>query len=645
MVQKIDRQELQMLFLEALSGADYRYVEGLNPFRIQLNGADYWIYIKNLTSAHFENPDVWRAQLPQREDFNPIKESDADFILLGYDGDNDVYATWNPVWVKQRLNSTGNVSFYSRLSLQRQVRMERQLKRMVLSNEGEVVVFPRELLRMFFINVKSYFLAEGDYVAIGSKRRPEANEAFKAFTDMAKVAEFARFLAEEGVSPVTIGNYCGAIKNLISDGIIARNRKIFYAYDSLGEYRLAIEQFLNLEEVRGENEQWQKMVSSALNTYIDFLTRDVPVTSPEEFIPPVEEVAENEEDLVQEDDLGEDVPTTSLAETHDWEARFTDANGKLTLIANPELISQLRHYLDTEYPKKAAAFNVIERFYGNRFPHMTLADWGKLMNAINWENPFARDEMKEPSSTLQKPNASGNSKRGKVHVLRVEFPDGTVFQDKNSSDTYAKSIKKMDPELVALVELSHAGVDVVSKELSAKYARDQKPIGDGWYVMTNSSTETKLSDLKIISEELEQGLNISLVPLDGAQITIDFPVIDNIETKPVRETINTSSPLEEFLAVREEVLKDFVYKVVLHVSEQDKLVSFLPFLQETHSNNVRVFKEGLFRLTGMFLCSNHVEISYRNRSTKRWFETPFDVFRFPESNYNLLWKQISICIR
>ena len=161
-----------MLFLEALSGAEYRYVEGLNPFRILLNGTEYWIYIKNLTSAHFENPDVWRAQLPQRDDFNPIKESEADFILLGYDGENDVYATWNPIWVKQRLNSTGNVSFYSRLSLQQQARAEKQFKRMELSNEGEVVVFPRELIRMFFINVKSYFLAEGDYVAMGSKRRP-----------------------------------------------------------------------------------------------------------------------------------------------------------------------------------------------------------------------------------------------------------------------------------------------------------------------------------------------------------------------------------------------------------------------------------------------------------------------------------------
>lgn len=108
-------------------------------------------------------------------------------------------------------------------------------------------------------------------------------------------------------------------------------------------------------------------------------------------------------------------------------------------------------------------------------------------------------------------------KRSKTHILRVEFPDGTVFQDRNVSETYAKAIKKIDPDLVSLLEISHAGVDIVSKELDTKYAQYQKPIGDGWYVMTNSSTNAKYSDLQIISDELEQDLIISLVPLDGSK--------------------------------------------------------------------------------------------------------------------------------
>ncbi len=702
MVQKIDRQECQLRFLAALKGATYRFIEGMNPFHILLDGTEYWIYIKNLTSAHFENPDVWRAQLPQRDDFNPIKESEADFILLGYDGENDVYATWNPVWVKQRLNSTGNVSFYSRYSLQQQARQEMTFKRLELSNEGEVVVFPRELIRMFFINVSSYFLAEGDYVAMGSKRRPEANEAFKTFTDSSNVANFARYLADEEMSQVTIGNYCRVIKNLLSDGTISRNRKLFLQYDFLTEYRKAVPQFVELDEVKEKNEKWHNLISAALNSYIDFLTQVSPAISSDGLIPGIAEDVDVEEEettrqpqetkeyeplngdlfgyfcsdralvvfeaylstkdyrdstvkryvraihfmistgrigrhqdlflscsryseyqhaadrfftipeirainehkhhdysaamkqyieflvhahpyeiaegpapaLHDDNVVSHGTPAKPAVEptpkpiVHDWEAEFTDANGKLTRIANPELIDILRPYLDTEYPKKAAAFNAIERFYGNRFPAMTLADWGKLMNAIDWSDPYVHDELVVNKTfspiavTLEPP------KRSKTHILRVEFPDGTVFQDKNVSETYVKTIQKIDPDLVALVELSHAGVGVVSKVLDAKYAQYQKPIGGGWYVMTNSSTSTKSADLQTISDELELDLRISLVPLDGAEIIV-LPRVENPGgthakirvTFPDGRVIQPSKVLEALLEVVKYASADRVHEL------------------------------------------------------------------------------------
>lgn len=79
-------------------------------------------------------------------------------------------------------------------------------------------------------------------------------------------------------------------------------------------------------------------------------------------------------------------------------------------------------------------------------------------------------------------------------------------------DTYIAAIKEIEPDLVELVELSHAGVGVVSKTLDERYAKYQKPIGDGWYVMTNSSTITKYNDLVRISEVLELGLIVTLVP-------------------------------------------------------------------------------------------------------------------------------------
>ena len=547
MVHNIDRQELQIRFLAALKGVTYCFIEGLNPFHILINETEYWIYIKNLTSAHFENPDVWRAQLPQRDDFNLVKESENDFILLGYDSENDVYATWNPVWVKQRLNNTSNVSFYSRYSLQQQARHELTFKRLELINDGEVVIFPRELIRLFFVNVSSFFLAKGDYVAIGSKRRPEANKAFKTFSDLSNVADFARYLADEDISQMTIRDYCRIIKNLLSDGTISRNRKLFLQHDFLTEYRNTVPQFVELDEVRKKNEKWQHQISAVLNSYIDFLTQISPEIKPEDNTMSIVNSTSNEKsifndlsvELHDDNTVSYATPTkpikgsTSEPIVHDWEAEFTDSNGKLTRIANPELIDILRQHLNTDYPKKATAFNLIEHFYGDRFPSMTLADWGKLMNAINWADPYIHEERVIDKTSSDNAVTLKSPKRSKTHILRVEFPDGTILQGKNDCDTYANAIKLIDPELVALVDLSHAGVDIVSKTLDTKYARYQKPIGNGWYVMTNTSTKTKGTDLQVISNELELDLKISIIPLRDSEI------ITTTHTKVLRRTTHS----------------------------------------------------------------------------------------------------------
>lgn len=92
-------------------------------------------------------------------------------------------------------------------------------------------------------------------------------------------------------------------------------------------------------------------------------------------------------------------------------------------------------------------------------------------------------------------------------------------------------------------------------------------------------------------------------------------------TKPVDHLV------EDRLAVRDKILKDFIYKVVLLVNEEDKLASFLPFLREARSRNIQLYKEGSFRLTGMFISTNLGDIHVRNRHgfKPRWFETPFEI--------------------
>ena len=137
MIKKISRYTLQQIFIESLEECDsFRIIDGLNPFHIMLNGKELYIYIKNLSPAYFTNPDVWRVQLPKKEEFETIKEGNIDFVLLGYDADNDVYTTWHPKWTKQRLNNGESVSFYSRLSLQEEVASSQDIKRLSLNNDG-----------------------------------------------------------------------------------------------------------------------------------------------------------------------------------------------------------------------------------------------------------------------------------------------------------------------------------------------------------------------------------------------------------------------------------------------------------------------------------------------------------------------------
>lgn len=271
MAQKIDRQQLQLYFIEALDGARFTLINGLNPFHIEVNGKEYYIYIKNLSPAYFQNQDVWRVQLPIKEEFDEIKASDVTFILLGYDAENDVYTTWNPVWTKQRLNNAESVSFYSRLSLQQEVQRTKEFKRLSLNNDGEVVAFPREILRLFFASFTGLFQGSGDYVAMGSKKRPEANDTYKLFSDSANIPRFAKYMDENAYATVTINNYTRVVKVLLSEGTISRSRKVFLACNSLDEYLSVVDSFIEVPEVKELNERWHHLISAALRSYITFL--------------------------------------------------------------------------------------------------------------------------------------------------------------------------------------------------------------------------------------------------------------------------------------------------------------------------------------------------------------------------------------
>jgi hypothetical protein len=161
-MEKIYPETLLQLMLDVLKNApNFLHIGGTQPFLISFANKEYYVYVKNLSSAYFkERPDTTRAQLPIREEFEEIKKSPNPFIFLGYDQDNDVLVCWNYHIVKTRLNEKKSVSFYSRQFFQNEV-VHGEFLRKQLKNGDEPILFKRKNLIDFFNQIEVFFpLAE-----------------------------------------------------------------------------------------------------------------------------------------------------------------------------------------------------------------------------------------------------------------------------------------------------------------------------------------------------------------------------------------------------------------------------------------------------------------------------------------------------
>ncbi len=91
-------------------------------------------------------------------------------------------------------------------------------------------------------------------------------------------------------------------------------------------------------------------------------------------------------------------------------------------------------------------------------------------------------------------------------VLRVQFPDGTVIQDKKAKVTFTQTIRKIGLMRVRNLNIAFCGVPIVSNTLDKKYGKAQVHVEGGLYVMTHSSTRDKKKQLDRISQALNLGL-------------------------------------------------------------------------------------------------------------------------------------------
>ncbi len=368
MVAKISANRHKQLLEEVLVGnMTFKLLKGTMPCQIMVDGSCFNIYVKNLSSAFLKgSEDVWRAQLPQHKDFQEMKVAPIPFIFLGYDSENDVYATWNPHTVKQRLNEATYVSFYSRQSGQQEAHDEDKFVRKQLNNDGEVLIFPRSKLNSYLVNFAMYFPDNTEYVAIGSKRRKEANDAYRIFNDSRNLPSFAKYLERNGCH--SVGEYCKMIKTFINQNIFSCHRKIFLACDSILQYEDAVKRFLAEENVQASIPAASVSAEDVLESYVLFLS--------------------------EKQDEGPNVKATTAQKANTQKNHTVDSclkNGKITRIEDQTLLHEIEPYLNTEYRTTIPAVHKVRDYYEAKYPnllHMEIKDWMHLVTHIDWNNCY-----------------------------------------------------------------------------------------------------------------------------------------------------------------------------------------------------------------------------------------------------------------
>ena len=100
--------------------------------------------------------------------------------------------------------------------------------------------------------------------------------------------------------------------------------------------------------------------------------------------------------------------------------------------------------------------------------------------------------------------------RAKRKLLRVTFPNGKVVCYKSTTDTMIATMQELGDDVISNIKLDLCHLPLLSKEIYPKYEEWMKPVCNGWYLNTQSNSDTKFLQLNAINEQLSLGLKIEL---------------------------------------------------------------------------------------------------------------------------------------
>jgi len=118
-------------------------------------------------------------------------------------------------------------------------------------------------------------------------------------------------------------------------------------------------------------------------------------------------------------------------------------------------------------------------------------------------------EIKPDPEVQHKTYGSRNVGKGDIAPktrLRVIMPNGQVITHAKAKDTFIEAILTIGIERVRSLGLKFCKIPIISNTRDKKYGRAQHDVGNGWMILTHSST----ADKKKILDKIAKALNIKL---------------------------------------------------------------------------------------------------------------------------------------
>ncbi len=95
--------------------------------------------------------------------------------------------------------------------------------------------------------------------------------------------------------------------------------------------------------------------------------------------------------------------------------------------------------------------------------------------------------------------------------LRITMPDGSIIEERTAWESLHKFVLKVGVDKVRAVGLIANKIPLVSNTVDKKYQTAQKPLGNGWLLMTCSDTATKRKQILTIASQMGMNITVDII--------------------------------------------------------------------------------------------------------------------------------------